>query len=375
LISSPTCATRPVAFFLATSGHSGVDRVMGNLLPAVARRGYCVDLLRVRGHGPAVGDPEVRVMDLGTSHVYTSLMQAVRYFRRERPIVMLSDKDRVNRAALLARALARTCTRLVLRSGTTISRDLAGRRPLDRWLQKTSIGRFYRYANNIVVPSQGAAKDMAEYTGLDLGRITVVPNPVVPRALFDAAQPVPEHPWYRPDQPAVILGVGELSARKDFQTLLHAFAQVRRTRPCRLLILGEGRHRDRLQALAQALEVAGEVHLAGFQSNPHPYMAHAACLVLSSKWEGLGLVLIEALALGTPVVATDCPSGPREILQDGLYGRLVPVSDADAMAHAILRTLETPPPSTLLRKAALPYEVERATSAYLAAMGLAEQAA
>jgi glycosyltransferase involved in cell wall biosynthesis len=361
-----------VAFFLATSGHSGVDRLMGHLLPAVARRGYQVDLLRVRRHGPAIDDPAVRIVDLRTAHVYTALPALLRYLRREHPRVLLSDKDRVNRVALLARALSGVDTRQVLRSGTTVSRDLASRRPLDRWLQRASMSGLYRYAQSVIVPSRGAAADLARYTGLALGRITVVPNPVVSRALLDAASAPPPHPWFEPGQPPVILGVGELCARKDFETLLRAFARLRRERDCRLLILGEGRLRHRLEALGHTMGVADDLALPGFQPHPYPYLAHSALLASSSRWEGLGVALVEALALGTPVVSTDCPSGPREILKDGLYGPLVPVGDVEALADAIRRTLDKPPPRSLLKEAAAPYEVESATSAYLRAMGLAE---
>jgi len=373
----PVWAPQRIAFFLSTSGHSGVDRVAKHLLPALARRGYRVDLLKVRRHGPELSDTDarIRILDLGHRQTYACLPNLVRYLRRERPTVMLSDKDRVNRTALLARGLARVDTRLLLRSGTTLSVDLASRGVLERWLQRLSIGRLYPLADQIVVPSTGAADDMASYTGLARELIRVVPSPVVPESLFDAAVPPPQHPWFHdPDSP-LILGAGELGSRKDFETLLRGFARLRARRRCRLMIIGRGRGRDRLLALAEELGIADDFELPGFIPEPYPYLAHADLFAFTSRWEGLGFVLIEALALGTPVVSTDCPSGPYEILQGGRYGRLISVGDDAALADAMAATLRTPPPAEQLKQAARPYAVEAAADAYLSVMGLPAWAA
>ncbi|GAB0147651.1 glycosyltransferase [Marichromatium sp. PS1] len=356
-----------IACFLSTSGHSGVDRLARHLLPAIARRGHRVDLLKVRGHGPELTDqpPGLRIIDLGTRHTLATLPALVRYLRRERPDVLLSDKDKVNRLALAARALARTPTRLVLRSGITISVDLASRGPLDRWVQRHSMGWLYRFADRVLVPSVGAADDMARYTGLPRERIHPVDSPIVPARLFTEQQPRPDHPWFADDAPPLILSVGELCSRKDFATLLRAFARVRAERPCRLMILGRGSARERLLRLADDLGVGADFALPGFVPEPYAYMAHAALLAFSSRWEGLPFVPVEALAVGTPVVSTDCPSGPREILQDGRYGPLVPVGDDAALAEAIKATLDDPLPKAVLREAAGRFEIERAVGGYL----------
>lgn len=365
-----------IACFFSTSGHSGVDRLAGNLIPALARRGYRVDLLKVRRHGPELRDlpSGVEVVDLGSSHTLACLPAVVRYLRRQRPRVLLSDKDRVNRLALLARWLARVPTRSVVRTGTTVSVNLASRGALARWIERHSIGWLYRLADQVLVPSQGAADDMAAYTGLERARIRAVPSPVVPAALFAADLPRPHHPWFGvPDWP-LILSVGELCTRKDFETLVRAFARVRTARPCRLMILGRGGARERLLALARDLGVAEDFALPGFVPQPYAYMAHAALLAFSSRWEGLPFVPVEALAVGTPVVSTDCPSGPREILQGGRIGPLVPIGDDAALARAMLATLDHPPPKALLQDAARRYEIEAGTDAYLDAMGLPRQA-
>lgn len=370
-----------IALFLSTSGHSGVDRVAKHLIPALARRGYWVDLLKVRDHGPNLTDvdPRIRIIDLGHRQTYGCLPALIRYLRRERPAVMLSDKDRVNRTALLARRLvgaknSLSGTRLVLRFGTTLSVNLASRGAFERWLQRTSIARLYPFADRIVVPSVGAADDMASYTGLNRALIQVVPSPVVPESLFDKAIQPPQHPWFHDPASPLILGAGELGSRKDFETLLRGFARLRVERRCRLMIIGRGRARDRLLALADELGIAEDVALPGFIADPYPYLANADLFAFTSRWEGLGFVLIEALALGTPVVSTDCPSGPSEILQAGRYGPLIPVGDADALADAMAATLKSPLPTARLKEAARPYAIETATDAYLTVMGLPLQA-
>jgi glycosyltransferase involved in cell wall biosynthesis len=363
---------RRIACFFSTSGHSGVDRAMQNLIPSLAERGYEIDLLHIKKHGPYLQNtPErVKVIELGTRSTYPSLFPLIHYLRRERPAVLLADKDRVNRTALLARYLSRTNPYLVLSSGTTISIDLASRGVFERWLQRTSMGKLYAFADQVIVTSTGVADDMATYTGLKRNRIRVVPSPVVPDASFDCVYSRPEHPWFQVNQPPVILGVGELGMRKDFATLIRAFSRVRQQRACRLVILGKGKQRDELASLAASLGVAADVELLGFKSNPYDYMAYSALFAFTSLWEGLGFVIIESLAVGTPVVSVDCPSGPSEILQGGKYGRLVPVGDDLAMSQAILETLNKPLPRDLLQEAARPYSVSAATTAYLGAFGL-----
>jgi glycosyltransferase involved in cell wall biosynthesis len=375
-LENPQTDIPRIACFFSTSGHSGVDRAAQHLIPALARRGYQVDLLKVRRHGPHLPEipPGVRVIDLGSRHTYACLPAIAGYLRRERPAVLLSDKDRVNRTALFARTLARLGTplptRLVFSSGTTISIDLATRGPLERWVQRNSMGRLYPFADQVIVTSAGVADDMAAYTGLARTLIRVVPSPVVPDSLFAADLPRPDHPWLGDPAAPLILSAGELCRRKGFDTLLRAFARIRSQRPCRLMILGRGGERAALLALAAELGVAQDFALPGYVPQPYAFMAHADLFAFTSRWEGLGFVLIEALAVGTPAVATDCPSGPREVLQDGRYGPLVPVDDVAALAQAMLDTLDVPLPAARLHAAARPYAIEAATDAYLDAMRL-----
>ena len=227
------------------------------------------------------------------------------------------------------------------------------------------IKRFYPWADGIVVVSRGVRDDMAQLTNIPSERITVIYNPSVVKAeVLERAQAPLDHPWFLPGQPPVLLAVGRLQVQKDFPMLIRAFAQVRQTRPVRLLILGEGKQRPMLEELIKKLGLDGDVSLPGFVVNPFAYMSRASIFILSSRWEGLPTVLVEALCCGTPVISTDCPSGPREILQDGQYGQLVPVGDVVALAHAIEATLQgktpNPPPESWR-----PYDLESVLNQYI----------
>ncbi|CAK0752472.1 N-acetylgalactosamine-N, N'-diacetylbacillosaminyl-diphospho-undecaprenol 4-alpha-N-acetylgalactosaminyltransferase [Gammaproteobacteria bacterium] len=360
-----TLSQRPLALFAATSGHSGVDRLIANLLPELARWGDPVDLLTIHNHGPFIENPPpgVRLVALPATHVHTALPALVGYLRRHHPRALLTDKDKVNRLALLATRLVGG-TRLVVRTGMTASEDLARQRAPKRLVQWLSMRYLYRLADAVLVPSQGVAEDLAKNIGLPRARIQVIHNPIVTPA-FTAAitQPV-EHPWLMEKTWPVIMGLGELCERKDFETLLRAFAQVRNQRPCRLLIYGRGRRETTLHQLADDLGVGEVFDLPGFIANPYPALAAADVFVQSSRYEGFGNALAEALAAGTPVVATDCPHGPREILANGHYGTLVPVGDVAGLARAIQETLQNPPSPVLLAEAAAPYQIETIARQY-----------
>jgi glycosyltransferase involved in cell wall biosynthesis len=244
-----------------------------------------------------------------------------------------------------------------------------------RWRERhlpRLLGHGYRMADGILAVSDGVADDLARRTGLPREGITTVYNPVVTAKLAALAAAPVAHPWFATAAPPLILGVGSLAARKDFPTLLRAFARVRAQRDCRLVILGQGSTPDKtaelkaeLMALAASLGVAADTDLPGFVANPFAYMARAATFVLSSLYEGLPGVLIQALACGCPVVSTDCPSGPSEILDGGRFGALVPVGDDTAMATAIASTLDDPLAASTLRARGNLFSVERAVDRYV----------
>ncbi len=368
-----TVETR-IALLFATSGHSGVDRVVANLLPEFARMGQAFDLLTIRGHGPVIASlPQgIRSVPLPAAHRDTVIPSLVRYLRRERPAMLLTAGHRLNRAALIARMVSGVPVRVTLRMGmslTGLAEDLGPRR--SRRLFR-SMRRWYPRASGIITPSAGVGADLEARVGLAPEGIHVIPNPIV-NAEFSrlASEPLADE-WLQPGQPPVIMGAGSLEPRKDFATLVRAFAAVRRRREARLIILGEGRERQRLTALARELGVADAVRLPGHVDNPYAWMARAAAFALTSRREGSGAVLVEALACGTPCVATDCPSGPAETLQQGRFGPLVGMGDDAALAAALEQLLTTPPTADTLRQATEPFRASTAAQRYLAAMGCSE---
>jgi len=365
---------KSLAVFLATSGHSGVDRIMKTLLPSIADRGIRVDLLHVTGHGPHIEEkqPHLRVIQLGSSHSFTGLFPLVGYLRREKPDAILSDKDRVNQVAIIAKHLAGVETKTAVRYGQTVSRRLENRPGWQKTVHYFSMKYLYRRADAIISPSEGAARDLSGFARIPIERITVIPNPIdIGRIRVLAGEPL-DHPWFHSREGAVIVGLGELTSRKGFDTLIRALAILKRKKPARLFLMGKGRGREKLEKLSADLGLRDEVEFAGFKGNPFPFLARADLFVQPSRYEGFGMALLEALALGIPVVATDCPSGPREILQDGRFGRLVPVDDHQAMADAMEKSLDSPSDPEYLLTATNPYSTDLVTDRYLNLLGLGD---
>ena len=336
--------TNKVALFLPSLRGGGAERVMVNLARGFYDQGINVDLVLAKAEGPYLSEVPagVRVIDLHSSRVLFSLPGLVRYLRRERPQSILSAMDHANIVAIWARKLSGVPCRVIVSVHNTLSRTTAHSSNLRVRLIPNLIRIFYPWADDIVTVSNGVADDFASTIGLQRERIKVIYNPVITPELFEKAREPLDHPWFAAGQPPVVLSVGRLTKQKDYPTLIRAFALVRRKYPARLMILGEGEERAKLEALAQELGLQDDISLPGFVDNPYAYMARAAVFVLSSAWEGLPTVLIEAMAVGRPVIATDCPSGPAEILENGKWGKLVPVGDVEALAEAIAHKISSP---------------------------------
>ena len=344
-----------LSFFLPTLEGGGAERTTLKLAKGVAERGYPVDIVLAQAMGPLLSEvPQgLRLVDLKAKRTLTSLPGLIRYLQTERPLAMLSALNRANILAIWARRLARVPTRIFVSERNTLSLWLQKVPQWHRALTVQLIKYEYPRADGIVAVSRGVADDLARVAGLPRNQITVIYNPIVTPELRQKAQRSLDHLWFKPGEPPVVLAVGSLTIQKDFPTLIRAFARVRKQRPLRLLILGEGAERARLEALVKQLNLQSEVGLPGWVDNPYPYMRRADIFVLSSKWEGLPGVLIEALYCGPSLISTDCPSGPREILMNGEYGRLVPVGDVDGLAKTIESALDDeksdPPPESWRR--------------------------
>jgi glycosyltransferase involved in cell wall biosynthesis len=330
-------AERLAVLFYSMAGW-GTERVILNLLNAWHADGLGVDLVLAKGGGSNLdlAPSSTRVIELGATTPFQQIYQIAAYLHKEKPRVLLAFTAGFGNKALAARALIRAKTRIAVGLHFTFSiNSRAGKDWKKRRLTPLAARCLFPYADHIIAVSEGVADDFAETVRLPRSRIEVIYNPVVSDTLIAQSKEPLEHRWFVPGGPPVLVAAGRLDYQKDYPTLLRAFSRLRKKRVPRLIILGQGVLKTQLEAQAQQLGIAADVDFHGFSDNPYAFFAHADLLVLSSAWEGFGNVLVEALACGTPVVATDCKSGPREIIQDETYGRLAPVGDDTALAETI----------------------------------------
>ena len=369
-----------IAVFIYAMTGGGAQRRTLTLLQEFVNRGYQVDLVVVKPSGALHAEIPATVRCIPLQSPWLRLLRGKRlrklqlfccrralanYLRQHKPDLLLSAASHACLTALVARRRAGTGTPVVLRLSTHLTASYAGTlNPVSRMRYRAEC-RWYSEADAVIAISKGIAEDVAAKTRLAPHRIKTIHNPVFTEDLFDKATAPLEHPWFKDGGPPVILGVGRLTARKDFPTLIRAFAEVRRQRTARLVILGEGSLRTELATLSRSLGITADVDMPGYVSNPLAWMSRATVFVLSSSCEGLPGVLIEAMATGCNVVSTDCLSGPAEILEYGKYGRLVPVGDYKALAQAILATIDSPNDPQILRSRAADFSVNKAVDDYL----------
>lgn len=363
-----------LAIFCPSFDNGGVERMLVNLANGLARTGVQVDFFVSSRERPYLGTlaDGTRLFVLGSRRAANVLPRMCEYLEAEPPDALLSAKDEADELAARLRRETSAPTRFYIRAVVNVSQRMRWRAPWRRRGIRRRMRRIYRDVDGVIAVSRGVADDVAALAGVGAERIAVAPNPVVTDDLFELARAPAEHPWLDEDHHPLLVGVGRLGRQKNFELLLRAFARVHGSTPALLIILGEGRQRERLERLARKLDIAERVSMSGFVENPYPFLRRADLFVSSSRWEGSPNALTEALALGTPVVSTDCPSGPREILDGGRYGRLVPLDDPRALARAIEDELREPHAPALLEAAASRFTVAASVRAYRTAMGLQE---
>jgi glycosyltransferase involved in cell wall biosynthesis len=335
-----------IAIFLPGLYDGGAERVMLNLAEGLTSLGFNLDLILAQAEGAFIDavPATVRLIELNKTplsakRTLSSLLPLVHYIRSVRPDYMLSCLYYANIIALWAKSLARVPFRLVISEHNTFSSGKSILPYYYRLIFQNLMKFTYPMADEIIAVSKGVAEDLTKTVGIPANRIKVVYNPIInPELSIKKNIPI-DDPWFLEKEPPVVLAIGRLTQQKGFDILIQAFAQVRKRCDARLVILGEGEERTSLNNLIRDLNLQEHVRLPGFVTNPYPYLANADLFVLSSRWEGLPTVLVEALYCGAPIIATDCPSGPREILKDGLYGQLVPVENIEALSDAILSSI------------------------------------
>lgn len=348
-------------------------KIATRLANGFVSRGVPTDLLVTASRDPIpeVTLPAVEVIPMGRMGPLTRVPSMALYLRHRRPAAVLTHRIREDVFTLKAARLAGLGTPVYVTVHGRMSVKLdhltgwKGRR------RRAEFQRWYPRNRGIVAISQDTAADLRGLLGPD-ATVTTIPNPIVTPEMLALAQAPIDHPWFSHTRSGaeipVLVFAGRLEVEKDLGTLLRAFARLRAERDCRLLIIGDGRLRQEVEAERDALGLGDVVDMPGWAANPYPYLRLAHLVVLSSIWDALPTVLIEALALGTPVVSTECGAGPREILDGGRYGPLVPTGDPEALAAAMARTLANPLPAATLRQGGERYEAQRNADRYLQLM-------
>lgn len=341
----------------------GAERVTVNLANQFVNDGINVEVLVINKRGCLIDElsDQVTVSTLSANRMPWTAIELARHLRRTRPDVLISFMTAINIMSTFAAELSRVSTQVILTEHNTQTQkeDSRTRRKL---FQAKYV---YKFADHIVGVSNGVTEDISKWANVSADKITTIYNPVVTNEIINSNYTLPNKEWFNNSAISVVLTAGRHSKQKDHRTLLRAFAELHKEQEhTRLVILGEGELTSEYQDLAVDLGIDNKVSLPGFVDNPYQYMTHADVFALSSRWEGLSLVLIEAMACGTPVVSTDCPNGPSEVLKDGEYGELVPVGDPSSLKNALMRTLQSPTDKMDLQKRANEFTATRAATRY-----------
>ena len=330
-------AAIPLAIYLPHLLGGGAERMHLAMGPELQRRGFSITFVTHGMPEDFVPPAGCRVELIEAKRTLMAVVPLARYLSRERPALILSNLGHNNIAAIVAAKLSGTGVKVIGTQHNTMSLEHQSGAGSTTWL--AHISRFVlRYGDGMIAVSQGVAADLAECTHLSPSRITTIYNPVVGAKFNEqAAAPIDETLFV---EGRTLIGVGRMAAQKDWPLLIDALTLVRQRRDVRLLLLGEGPARTEIEAKVAASGLSEFVRFLGFVPDPLPYIKRADVLVMSSRYEGFGNVIVEALACGTQVVSTNCKFGPAEILENGRYGDLTPPGDARAMADAIIRTLD-----------------------------------
>lgn len=356
---------RTIALFVMNLEGGGAERVAVWLAQGLAIKGHTVKMMLLQAKGTYLEQgllpTEVEIIDLHSSRVRYGLWSLIKALRRHKPDAIVSFGFDTNILSTLARFFVKI-PKLILSEHNHASLALKNYTIIQRSVFSLLMRCLYRFSDNIVAVSKGVGENL-KYFNIPTQKINVIYNPIDIASIKIKSKETLHQPWFESKEIPVILAVGRLEPQKNFPLLLDAFALVQQKTPCRLMILGEGKLRPELEQKITALGLQNHVNLHGFAANPFAYMARSDLFVMSSDYEGLPTVMIEAMACGCPIVSTDCPSGPAEILENGKNGTLVPVGDAKALAEAILTNL-TSPNKNVVERAEF-FSVERAVNQYL----------
>jgi len=355
--------SKHLAIFLPSLEDGGAERAMLLFATQANIMGHTVDLVCINAKGSLAElvPTGINLVDLKVRHLILAFAPLRRYLNRSRPNVVFSTIIQANLALVVASRFLKNRPLIILRESISLLSDRNS--SLARRLFYLLTPYFYPMADAIIAVSHGVAEELKKVAPRTDSKVHVLPTPSITPEMFVKAA-IPLAPIRRTPED-FILGIGRLLPQKNFERLIRAYAIVRESLDVHLIILGEGPERPRLEALIAHYGLRDDVHLLGFVSNPFPYLKAAKVFALSSDFEGMPSVLVQAMALGTPVVATNCPHGPAELLENGKLGRLVPLDDDKAFAQALIRAYLDPPSGELMNSATNRYDAAIATEGYM----------
>ncbi|MGM0843665.1 MAG: glycosyltransferase [Bacillota bacterium] len=359
---------KTVCFFIPTLGFGGIEANTIRLAKAFVNDNYNVEIIvsNLKNDDYLLRVPsEVKIIDLKCSKIFNCLPNLIRYVNKRKPKALISASEGANIVAAFAKLFIREHTKVIISIRTHLSTEYKHISNKKKKLFPMLSRLIYPKVDSIVAVSNGVAKDASSFLKIPFTKINVIYNPIIDYSIKELMQENPNHPWLEEKKDHfVILGAGRLTKQKDFTTLIKAFYEVRKHVSVKLIIVGEGEEREKLKLLAQELNVYGDIDLVGFVQNPYSYMKCSDLFVMSSAWEGFGNVLVEAMATGTNVVSTDCPSGPSEILDNGTYGQLVETKDIEGLSKSIIDALQNPLSKEVLIERANSFTVKATLDKY-----------
>ena len=362
-----------ITFFIASYSLSGVPLAQIRLAKALQRRGHIVDF--VIGYVPEnLSMPEIqgiRVLNLNIPRTYKLLLPIISHIRANEPDLIFTAEDHLNVIVTIAAVITRSNAKISASSRITPYRVYSDKLFTKAWVLKKTSLLLQKRVNALICVSKDMVKEYEEILGNS--RYQCIYNIIMDADTLPRMIAPLNDPWFIDNSIPIVISAGTLTKRKGFIDLINAMKLVIQSKAARLVILGEGYLRADLEAIIKRDGLADSVRLLGFKDNPLKYFSRSKVFVLSSYAEGMPNVLVEAMMCGCTPVATDCPTGPRELLQDGRYGYLVPMRDPQAMAVAIVRALDNPISQTLLDEALVPFEENRVIDRHFEVLGICEK--
>jgi glycosyltransferase involved in cell wall biosynthesis len=333
---------KKLAIFVAAISGGGVEKVIVNLVNEFVKKGIAVDLLiaDTKKLSTVYISSDVKIIDLKSKRVLFCIPKLIFYLIKTRPYVLFSAMDYVNIIAIISKLISCTSTRIVVSNHAKLEYFIENEKLIKFKILKKLTSYLYARADKVIAVSKGLEIMLIKELNLKSSKVSMIYNPIYSESLLKASREDAHDSCAFTNTTPYIISVGRFALEKDYPTLIYAFNEVRKKRDIKLIILGDGPQWDSIQKLIKILDLKNHICTPGFLINPYPLIRNSACFVLSSVNEGFGNVLVEALTLGTPIVSTNCFSGPSEILENGRWGALVPIGDYNRMAKSIIAEID-----------------------------------